>query len=146
MDLRVTKYYSSEWKIILFLLRFSFFPLLFFFFNWFFILMTLIVSDRKFCYLWNKLLQIRFKQFKKSWATPFLLSDLPLYKLIKLWIEVLPAWMNIPLWDDSFSFLSLFYHILSVFSTGTMILVKPLYITIAGGFMHLMNANAFLMK
>ena len=145
MDLRVIKSYSSEWEIVFFPLPFSFLPLLFFL-NWFFILMTQMVSDRNFFYLWNKLFKIRFKWFKKAWATPFSHSGLSLYKLIKVWIKDLPAWINIPLWDVWVSFLSLFYHIVSVFSAGTMILVNPLHITIAGHFMHLMNAIAFLMK
>lgn len=144
MGLRVIKSYSSEWEIVLFPLPFH--SLLFLVFNWFFILMTQMVSYRNFSYLWNKLLQIRFKCFKKSWATPFSHSGLSLYKPIKVWIKDLPAWINIPLWDIWVSFLSLFYHVLSVFSTGTIILVNPSHITITGHFMHLMNAIAFLMK
>lgn len=93
---------------------FSFPPLPFFLID-FFILMTQMVIYRNFSYLWNKLLQIRFKWFKKSWATPFSHSGLSLYKPIKVWIKDLPAWINIPLWDIWVSFLSLFYHVLSVF-------------------------------
>lgn len=73
------------------------------------------VSDRNFSYLWNKLLQRRFKWFKKSWATPLSHSGLSVYKLIKVWMKDLPAWIKILLWDVWESFLSLFYQILSVF-------------------------------
>lgn len=82
-----------------------------FFFNWFFYSNDLNGKWQ------NKLLQIRFKWFKKSWDTPFSHSGLSLYKFIKAWIKDLPAWINIPLWDVWDSFLSLFYHIFSFFST-----------------------------
>lgn len=85
------------------------------FFNWFFYSHCPSGKWQK-CFLsLKKILLIRFKWFKKFWATPFSHSGLSLFKLIKGWIKDSPAWLNIPLWEVSVSFLSSFYIILCFF-------------------------------